>query len=87
MEQTDWIMVDDKLPDFDVDVIVFGKVKQMSPTMNGNPPRVLVTRRMNLKGSGFEKSSERNKPADKYDFRYMEETYCWQHLPTPPKQF
>ena len=77
-----WYSVEEKLPHYGVEVDVYGKMKVISPKMDGNPFKVLVTKRENLTGTVLEK--DRDKYTDKNDFRFMEIVTHWRDRPTPP---
>ena len=79
-----WIRVEDGLPDYEKEVLVFGTILQRSPQMGGNPPVVVITMRQDLKGSLLEKNKRRY--LDENDFRHFEKVTHWMPLPAPPQQ-
>jgi len=79
-----WISVEDGLPDYENEVLVFGTMLQRSPKMGGNPPVVVITMRQDLKGSLLEKNKRRY--LDENDFRHFDKVTHWMTLPAPPQQ-
>lgn len=75
-----WISVEDGLPDYGVNVLVYGVPKQ--PTMSNRT--LIINNRIDVKGTSIEKTADRY--IDKFGFRNMGETFYWQPLPPPPQQ-
>jgi hypothetical protein len=82
-EADKWIRVEDELPDFEVDVDVYGFRKQSNPQMGGSKPITFISRRRDLRGTHFWKNRERY--VDENDFIYAENITHWQPRPSPPK--
>ncbi len=77
-----WINVNDYLPEYNEEVIVFGKRIQMSPQMGGNPEVITITSRIEIKGTRLERT--RIKYCDDNDFRFMEYVTHWMRKPNKP---
>jgi hypothetical protein len=82
-EADKWIRVEDELPDFEVDVDVYGFRKQSHPQMGGSKPITFISRRRDLRGTPLWKSRERQ--VDENDFICAENITHWQPRPSPPK--
>jgi hypothetical protein len=82
-EADKWIRVEDELPDFEVDVDVYGFRKQSNPQMGGSKPITFISRRRDLRGTPLWKKGMSQ--VDENDFIYAENITHWQPRPSPPK--
>jgi hypothetical protein len=79
----DWVSVDKGLPEFNQEVLVFGKRRLTQPTMDGNPAKVMLGWRQDLTGSSIPQR-DWQRYMDKNNFRMMEEVTHWRPLPSTP---
>jgi len=77
-----WISVKDRLPDYEQNVLVWGKRKLSQPVMGGNHETIVWTSRLNTVGTSIHKQRERF--VDEFGFRMMETVTHWMPIPPPP---
>lgn len=80
-KKTEWISVKERLPEFNIDVLVRGEKMGANPSMDG--ASTFIAHRQNPKGTSLERQ------AYKYvDDNYFKAKYVthWMPLPTPPNQ-
>ena len=80
--QNNWIDVNDKLPDYDVKVLVFGEQKGMNPQMGG--AYISIARRQDLSKTSVAKDASRMQ--DENQFSFMSYVTHWMPLPEKPKR-
>lgn len=80
-----WISVEDRLPDYEVKVLVFGVSTNPQPQMGGIKPSIQITARFDPTGTAIEyyKDRARHRLLDKNNFRLIDVTH-WMPLPQPP---
>lgn len=76
-----WIAVSERLPDFNVEVLVFGERAGTNPKMGG--AYVSMTKRIDLKGTSFESRSQRLQCDNQ--FSQMAYATHWMPLPATPQ--
>lgn len=76
-----WIKVSDRLPDYNIEVLVFGERKRMNPQMGG--AYIQISKRQNLDGNFTLREIERMQ--DKNEFSLMQYVTHWMPLPEPPQ--
>jgi len=76
-----WISVNDKLPDFSKNVLVFGETKGSNPNMGGG--YVFITQRKDLKGTPMEGKEDRYLGNDNFYANYVTH---WMELPDKPNK-
>lgn len=76
---TEWISVKDKLPDYDLKVIVWGEAKGMNPQMGGAYP--FITKRVDFSGSKHLSQYDRMLDENKFQASYVTH---WMPLPKKP---
>ena len=75
-----WISVKDRLPEYEINVLVWGEARGMNPNMGG--AYTFICRRKNLKGTFFEKQADRYVEENQFVAKYVTH---WMPLPEPPK--
>ena len=78
-----WVRVEDRLPDYGIDVLVYGLPKE-SPQMGGSKPIIRINRRIDLNGTSAERDKKRL--VDENDFPHMVRVTHWRYLPAKPNQ-
>ena len=76
-EQSNWISVDDSLPEFDVNVLVIGEQKGMNPQMGGGD--IFISIRNDLRKTALFKDREKYQCDN--NFKMMNYVTHWQPLP------
>lgn len=79
-----WVDCNERLPDYNQLVLVYGTKKQISPQMGGYKFEVFTASRFDLNNKSMMRDKERY--VDKNDFRYCEEITHWRELPPPPSK-
>lgn len=77
-----WISVEDRLPDFDKKVLVFGEEKAMNPQMGG--AYICFSVRQDLSKTGLKHQADRYQCDNQ--FKLMRYVTHWQPLPQKPKR-
>jgi len=77
----DWIKVSDRLPDYNIEVLVFGERKRMNPQMGG--AYIQISKRQNLDGNFTLREIERMQ--DENEFSLMQYVTHWMPLPETPQ--